>query len=111
MPPILKVSCLEEGPALRVLCTGAINSYSCMDLQAQLNNDTWEDFETVLLDLKGVDYVDSAGLAALMVFYREAKRGGCRFQIVNYNSLVEEVAQRLGLFERLEMNPADRRPN
>ena len=109
MTPILKVNCHEDGKVLRVVCVGAINSYSCMDLKSQLNEDTWDDFETVLLDLDGVEYVDSAGLAAFMVFHREAKRGGCRLRIINYNSLVEEVAQRLGLFERLEMDRADRR--
>lgn len=45
----------------------------------------------VLADLSGVNYVDSAGLGALLGIYVSAERDGCELKLINVNPRVKDL--------------------
>jgi anti-sigma B factor antagonist len=69
---------------------------------AQLREDLLEYIEsghaTFLIDLEGVDYIDSSGLGTLVALQKRALRQGGSIQIKGLNGLVKE------LFELTRLN-------
>jgi anti-anti-sigma factor len=54
----------------------------------------------IVLDLKGVGRMDSAGLGALVALYISAKRANCEFRVANYNQSIKAL---LGLTNLLSV--------
>jgi anti-sigma B factor antagonist len=46
---------------------------------------------SVQVDLAGVDYVDSAGLGALVSLYTSARTAHCQFKLINFNERIADV--------------------
>ena len=56
----------------------------------------------LVLDLKEVNWMDSAGIGALVGLYVSAKKAGCEFLLVNYNKTVRDllgITHLLSVFE------------
>lgn len=56
----------------------------------------------LVLDMKDVVWMDSAGIGALVGLYVSAKKAGCEFLLVNYNKAVRDllgISHLLSVFE------------
>ncbi len=56
----------------------------------------------LVLDMKEVVWMDSAGIGALVGLYVSAKKAGCEFLLVNYNKAVRDllgISHLLSVFE------------
>jgi anti-anti-sigma factor len=45
----------------------------------------------IILDLKGIGRMDSAGLGMLVALYISAKKANCQFSLVNYNPSIRKL--------------------
>jgi anti-anti-sigma factor len=59
--------------------------------------------ELILVDLRGLTMLDSAGLARLVSAQRRARRGGWRLVLVRGGRIIQRVLQTTRLDELLEM--------
>lgn len=59
---------------------------------------------SVALDLKSVDRIDAAGIAALISLYGHARDAGYGFAVANPNAHVQEILKLVGL-DRILLSP------
>jgi anti-anti-sigma factor len=88
---------LEDATVLQ--CTGPLTFEQTDVLKAQVRN-LIPTARRIIVDLKGVVRIDSAGLGTLVALYIAAKKGNCEFLLVNYNSSIRNL---LGLSNLLSI--------
>jgi anti-sigma B factor antagonist len=49
--------------------------------------------QKVLVDLSGVEYIDSSGVASLVEAFQKAKKGGTEFALVSVNTAARRVLE------------------
>jgi stage II sporulation protein AA (anti-sigma F factor antagonist) len=104
MSPPLEVT--EQEPrtgAVHVMLSGELDLASAYAFDRRMLGVEARQPEVVVLDLRGVTMLDSAGLARLISAQRRARRGGWRLVIVRGGRVVQRVLQTTGLDEMLEM--------
>jgi anti-sigma B factor antagonist len=65
-----------------------------------------EDTRVLVLDLRGVTFCDSLGVAALVRVYRHTSGHGCRLRVTNLRAHVAHVLQISGLDQMFEVRAA-----
>jgi anti-anti-sigma factor len=105
----------DEQPALRVVARDVAASVTCVEVRGDLDTMTAPGFEKwvidrfggrtdVVLDLDGVAFLASAGIAALMGLQQEAARRGVRMHLTGRNNhAVSRPVQVVGLEARLDL--------
>lgn len=94
--PELKLETEKKGPETTVRATGRITLETSPTLENSLR-DLMREAEHIVLDLTNVDYVDSAGLGALVSVYMHAKRTKCGLRIANPKKRIWDLFNRSGL--------------
>jgi anti-sigma B factor antagonist len=93
--PELKLETEKKGSETIVRATGRITPASSATLEKTLRGQTTEGGR-IVLDLANVDYVDSAGLGALVSVYLHAKRTKCHLKMANPKERVRDLFNRSG---------------
>lgn len=94
--PDLKLETAKQGGETIVRATGRITSATASSLETTLRSQITIG-KAVVLDLAHVDYVDSAGLGALVSVYIHAKKEYCDLFICNPNPRVRDLFNQSGL--------------
>lgn len=99
----MDINVKREGKRSVVEVTGDIDLYTSPKLrQTVLELFRQRGQETVIVDLSGVKYVDSSGIASLVEGLQEAKKIGARFVLAGLNDAprhVLELTRLLAVFE------------
>jgi anti-sigma B factor antagonist len=88
--PELRLESEKSGSERIVRATGRITSTTSATL-AQTLRDLVSTNKRVVLELTGVDYIDSSGLGALMDVYRHAVRNSCDLEIANPKPRIRDL--------------------
>lgn len=94
--PELKFETAKQGAETFVRATGRITSSTSAMLESTLRSLVAVG-KGIVLDLTHVDYVDSAGLGALVSVYIHAKKEYCDLVIANPNPRVRDLFNQSGL--------------
>jgi anti-sigma B factor antagonist len=94
--PELKLETEKKSSETTVRATGRITLETAPTLENTLR-DLMRDVKPIVLDLTNVDYVDSAGLGALVSVYMHAKRAKCGLKIANPKQRIWDLFNRSGL--------------
>ena len=57
------------------------------------------DFHTVVLDMKGVDFMDSTGIGVLLGRYKQLQAAGAELCVRNLNAQIDKVFRVSGLYQ------------
>ncbi|HXY02044.1 MAG TPA: STAS domain-containing protein [Terriglobales bacterium] len=95
-PAELKLETEKKDSQATVRATGRITLTTAATLEMSLR-DLTESGNRVVLDLANVDYIDSAGLGALVSVYMHARRAKCSLEIANPKQRVRDLFNRSGL--------------
>src|SRR5215475_13049490 len=82
----------RNGDESVVQCRGTLVSGACSYLHKEVYPLIAES-KRIVLDLDGVDWVDSMGLGALVRLHVVAKKNGCRLQLVNVGDRVRHLLE------------------
>lgn len=88
----MKMHSNDQGGVVTVGLTGEIDLQHSPNLRRQLM-DLMFDRRDVLVDLAGVSYIDSSGIACLVEAYQAARKNGTRFVLVAVSAPVMRVLQ------------------
>jgi anti-anti-sigma factor len=100
----LDVTETEARPkAIRVTLVGELDLHSAYALDRRLLAIESRQPELVVVDLRKVTMIDSAGLARLVSAQRRSRKGGWRLVLVKGSRTIQRVLQTTGLDEMLEM--------
>ena len=92
----LKLEAEKEPSETTVRATGRITTSSSATLEKTLR-DLIPEGNRIVLDLSNVDYIDSAGLGALVSVFMHAKRTNCAMKIANPKQRIRDLFNRSGL--------------
>jgi len=88
--PTLKLATEKTADAMIVRCVGRITSATSSVLQDTVRALIPEN-SRIVLDLTSVEYVDSAGLGALVSVYVSGRRGNCKIELVNLGQRIKDL--------------------
>jgi anti-sigma B factor antagonist len=81
----------QQGPGEVVIqCSGWMTVEHTRELREHVRT-LLPDAKKLVLDLKEVTRMDSAGLGTLVGVYISARKAGCDFQVINYNQSVKNL--------------------
>lgn len=104
MAPPLEVTEQEPRPgSVRLSLRGELDLATAYAFDKQMLDVESRRPELIVVDLRGLTMLDSAGLARLVSAQRRARRGGWRLVLVKGGKIVMRVLQTTRLDEHLEM--------
>jgi anti-sigma B factor antagonist len=86
----LAIKIERAGEESIVHCRGTLVSGACSYLHKEVYP-LISDSKRIVLDLAGVDWVDSMGLGALVRLHVVSKKNGCQLQLVNVGQRVKDL--------------------
>jgi anti-anti-sigma factor len=96
-----RVEFQEVNGTLLVTCHGRLTHENSPLLRAEMKEKVARE-KRIVMDLKEVPQIDSAGLGAVVGLYVTARTRGCKFELVNAGPQVREIfkiTNMLSLFE------------
>jgi anti-anti-sigma factor len=88
-----------------VTVSGRVDSATAPDLQKALQDLLDSDHNQLVLDLKDVDYMSSAGLRVLVSTQKAAKKNGGALRLAQLSARVKEVFELAGLTPVFDIYP------
>ena len=99
------VTISEQGDSVHVSLSGELDISSAPRLQDDLARVEAGEPATIVLDLSGLDFMDSTGLRLLIGADSRARNAGRRLILIRGNEMVQRVLRVTRLDERLEIVP------
>jgi anti-sigma B factor antagonist len=90
-----------ERDAVRVLPVGELDMATVSALEAQVTELREAGFRRIVIDLRGLRFIDSSGLHSLLRCDEQARRNGASLQLVRASPPVQRVFEITGLSDRL----------
>jgi anti-sigma B factor antagonist len=90
-----------ERDAVRVLPVGELDMATVSSLEAQVDELREAGFRRIVIDLRGLRFIDSSGLHCLLRCDEQARERGASLQLVRASPPVQRVFELSGLSERL----------
>lgn len=98
------ITVINNGSAC-ISLEGRLDTSSAPQLEAEIKNSVG-DAEELVLDMKGLDYLSSAGLRVLLAAQKSMARRGI-MRIRNVNETIMEVFQITGFIDILHIDKTD----
>ena len=93
----------RNGAAAVVAVSGELDLASGPELEAQLDQLTGPDVQLVVIDLRGLDFMDSTGLIILVRAHQRLAGEGCEMGLVKGSQQVQRLLDVTGVSERLRL--------
>lgn len=88
---------------LTVVLEGRLDTITSPELEDQLENELDDNIEKLIFDLKGLEYISSAGLRVLLSAQKEINANGSDMIVTNVNQEVMDVFEVTGFSEILNI--------
>lgn len=105
-PSVLRVDVHPQRDVVRVATAGELDLANSAALQAQLSELRDAGFQRVVLDLRELTFMDSAGVRLIFDEDRLAREAGQRFSLIKGIAAVQRVLDLCGLCDRLDFREA-----
>lgn len=92
-----------EGEVSVVALEGEIDLASVEQIERRIAAAERDDPKQLVIDLRGVTFMDSSGLRVLMAAYERARESGREFALVRGSETVDRLLRVTGLAERLRL--------
>jgi anti-sigma B factor antagonist len=99
----LQLEVREKERAFIVVVRGELDVASAQEFAAVLDRAVTSKRPVVAIDLSGLQFIDSSGLAALIKADQEVKSAGRRLTVVRGPRQVQQLLDLTGFSERLEL--------
>ena len=97
----LKLDVAKTPEETTVVCSGRITSNTSPMLQSTVRPLIGET-KRIVLDLTGVNYMDSSGLGSIVSLWVATRRGKCEIRLVNLSDRIKELLRISNLSKVLE---------
>lgn len=98
-----RVEMRNEGQATVVAVTGELDLASSPELEQRLEQFYASDSELLVIDLRGLEFMDSTGLSVIVSAQQKVIDAGRRLIIVRGPQQVQRLLDLTGVAERLEL--------
>jgi anti-sigma B factor antagonist len=83
---------------------GELDLAAASSLDAAIERTLQTDAKRIVLDLTGLDFIDSTGLSVLVRAQQRAQESGCELGVINAGPQVERLLSLTGLWDRLALS-------
>lgn len=97
----MSLSRQRDAEAVTVAVHGEIDLSTVEDLEQEIDAATQSDGATVIIDLGGVTFMDSAGINILLKGRRLADERGKQYRVTNAHGLVRQILDVTGVWHHL----------
>lgn len=104
-PQLLVMSTLREGPKMVLALQGDLDLSGADEFSTAVSTLLDDSPEAIELDAEGLDFIDSAGLHAVVRAQKAAARVGVRLAITHSSDAVDRVLAMTGLHDQLVTTP------
>ena len=73
------------------------------ELEEEINSFSLENIETVILDLKELEYISSAGLRVVLMIHKKMNKLGGQLKLINVNDMILNIFDMTGMSEFLNI--------
>jgi anti-anti-sigma factor len=98
-----RVEAHTEGQARVLAVSGELDLAAASSLEEELDRALSSGSELIVLDLEGLDFIDSTGLSVLVRGHQKAQEAGINLGLVNPGAQVERLLSLTGLAQRLTL--------
>lgn len=86
---------------------GRVDSNTAPELDRALENLLNGDKKKIVLNLKAVDYLSSAGLRALVKALKDAQKSGGDLRLASVSEPIEVILRTVGMMQMFKMYPSE----
>jgi anti-sigma B factor antagonist len=98
-----RVEVRDEDHAAVVAVSGELDLASSPALEEELDRVVASQTPLVVIDLRGLEFMDSTGLSVLIMAHQRAEESGQRFALVRGSQQVQRLLSLTGVAERLTL--------
>jgi anti-sigma B factor antagonist len=99
--PELKIETRKSPEEIVLVCTGRITSATSDQLKDTVRP-LISETKRIVVDLTGVNYIDSSGIGGLVSLWVSAKKAGCQLKLVNLTERIKELLRMTNLSKVFE---------
>jgi anti-sigma B factor antagonist len=100
---VLEIAVSEDGGVRLLRLTGELDMAGVDQFERLLAPDEAPETATFVVDLRGLAFIDSSGLRALIMADQRVRANGARFVVVRGGERVHEVMKMTGVAQRMEL--------
>lgn len=82
---------------------GRLDTITSPQLEEEINSSSLENIETVILDLKELEYISSAGLRVVLMIHKKMNKLGGQLKLINVNDMILNIFDMTGMSEFLNI--------
>ncbi len=100
---MMEVNARHEGSGVVIHVRGDVDLYSSPKLRESVQDSIKKRLSPIVVDLAGVTYIDSSGVATLVEGLQLSKEYDGKFRLIGLNERVSEVFQLARLYQVFEV--------
>ena len=82
---------------------GRLDTITSPQLEEEINSFSLENIETVILDLKELEYISSAGLRVVLMIHKKMNKLGGQLKLINVHDMILNIFDMTGMSEFLNI--------
>ena len=91
---------------LIISLSGRLDTVTSPQLEEEINRSSFEEIETVTLNMRSLEYISSAGLRVILMLHKKLAGINGRLKLINVNDMIMEIFTMTGMDSFLEIDKA-----
>ena len=91
---------------LIISLSGRLDTMTSTQLDEEINRNSFDEIETVTLNMRALEYISSAGLRVVLKLHKKMTAQGGQLKLINVNDMIMEIFTMTGMDSFLEMDYA-----
>lgn len=103
---IMQITTNISNQNLIISLSGRLDTITSPQLEEEINRNSFDEIETVTLNMRELEYISSAGLRVILMLYKKLTSVGGKLRLVNVNDMIMEIFTMTGMDSFLEIDKA-----
>lgn len=91
---------------LIISLSGRLDTITSPQLEEEINRNSFDEIETVTLNMRALEYISSAGLRVVLKLHKKMTAQGGQLKLINVNDMIMEIFTMTGMDSFLEIEKA-----
>lgn len=91
---------------LIISLSGRLDTITSPQLEEEINRNSFDEIETVTLNMRALEYISSAGLRVVLKLHKKMTAQGGQLKLINVNDMIMEIFTMTGMDSFLEIENA-----
>lgn len=91
---------------LIISLSGRLDTMTSTQLDEEINRNSFDEIETVTLNMRALEYISSAGLRVVLKLHKKMTAQGGQLKLINVNDMIMEIFTMTGMDSFLEIDKA-----